>query len=585
MAPTSPPAPAPAPRPGVPPAITPVATLADVIAHLQADPALPVGRRRELISALRTTARLFGLDPAAVPAEPRALRQRFRDLSSAAAGVSQGRWNNLRSLVLAALKQAGVRVLPGRAPDPLSPAWQALRDRLPDRTLRYGLSRFLSFCSTRDIGPAAVGAATFAAFAAALERDSLTTAPDTAYRRTCTLWNNAVRTVPGWPDVRVALPGDSRRYALDWAAFPESFRADAHVFLYRMGNQDPFADDYAVSVRPSTVQLRRKQILEIATALVRSGVPASTVTGLATLAALPHAKLALRFFLDRAGGTPTKYLHQHALLLKTIARHWVKADRDHVEALGELCRRLAVKHTGLVEKNRIRLRQFDNPANVVALVTLPRQVMDDVARHDDGDRRVALRAMLAVAVELLIAAPMRADNLAGLHLDRHLVRTRAGAAKTLHLVIPAEETKNGAPYEMQLPVETERLLATYLARYRSRVSPEAASPWLFPNAAGERRSTIAFTQSICAFVRRETGLRMNVHLFRHTAVKLHLEAHPEDIETARRLLGHKSVTTTLRSYAETRTAAAFRRYDEVLRRLREPVVTGARLRRAAGGRS
>ena len=85
MDPTSPPALAPAPRLGVPPAYPAIATLADVIAHLQADPVLPVGRQRELISALRTTARLLDLDPAAVPAEPRILRQRFRDLSPAAA--------------------------------------------------------------------------------------------------------------------------------------------------------------------------------------------------------------------------------------------------------------------------------------------------------------------------------------------------------------------------------------------------------------------------------------------------------------------------------------------------------------------
>jgi hypothetical protein len=455
---TSPPALAPAPRLGVPDA-TPVTTFADVIAHLQADPALPVGRRRELVSALRTTARLLDMDPAAVPAEPRALRQRFRDLSPAAAGISQGRWNNLRSLVLAALKHAGVRVLPGRAPKPLGPAWKELRERLPDPTLRYGLSRFMSFCTAKGIAPEAVAPATFTAFQTALEDDNLTKPPAVTFRRTCTLWNKAVRTVPGWPDVRATLPGDSRRYALDWADFPEGFQADAHAFLHRMGNQDPFADDYAVSVRPGTVRMRRKQILQIATALVRSGVPASAVTGLATLVALPHAKLALRFFLDRAGGSSTKYLHQQALLLKTIARHWVKAERDHVEALGQICRRLAVKHTGMVEKNRLRLRQFDNPANVVALVTLPRRVMDDVARDDDGDRRVALRVMLALAVELLTVAPMRAGNLVGLRLDQHLVRTRAGAGKTLHLVIPAGETKNGAPYELQLPVETERLLA------------------------------------------------------------------------------------------------------------------------------
>jgi integrase len=288
-----------------------------------------------------------------------------------------------------------------------------------------------------------------------------------------------------------------------------------------------------------------------------------------------NAKQALRFFLDRAGGTSTKYLHQQALLLKTIARHWVKAPSEDIEALGQICRRLAVKQTGMMERNRTRLRQFDNPVNVTTLVTLPRRVLDDLVRNDDGAQPASLRAMLAVAVEMLIVAPMRADNLTGLRVDRHPVRTRVGTTGTLHLVIPATETKNCAPYELALPAETERLLTSYLTRYHPRLSPDA-SPWLFPNASGQRRSTISLAQAICRFVLRETGIRMNLHLFRHTAVKLHLQLYPEDIETVRRLLGHKSVNTTLRAYAETRTAAPFRRYDEVIRRLREPALMTVR---------
>jgi hypothetical protein len=63
---------------------------------------------------------------------------------------------------------------------------------------------------------------------------------------------------------------------------------------------------------------------------------------------------------------------------------------------------------------------------------------------------------------------------------------------------------------------------------------------------------------------------MHVHLFRHLPAKLHLESYPEDIETARRILGHQNVTTILRSYAETKTAAAFHRYDELIPVYAEP---------------
>lgn len=62
---------------------------------------------------------------------------------------------------------------------------------------------------------------------------------------------------------------------------------------------------------------------------------------------------------------------------------------------------------------------------------------------------------------------------------------------------------------------------------------------------------------------------MNVHLFRYLATKLHLETYPEDIETVRQILGHRSITTTLRSYTDIKTAAAFRRYDDIIAGLRE----------------
>jgi len=54
------------------------------------------------------------------------------------------------------------------------------------------------------------------------------------------------------------------------------------------------------------------------------------------------------------------------------------------------------------------------------------------------------------------------------------------------------------------------------------------------------------------------------HLFRQLAAKLYLEAHPEDLETVRRILGHTSQRTTSRSYADIRTAAAFRRFDDMI---------------------
>jgi len=190
----------------------------------------------------------------------------------------------------------------------------------------------------------------FAQFQQALETDSLAKAPHTVYRTACVLWNRAAQSIAGWPTLTVPVPSGSRRYARDWADLPDSFRSDANAFLDRMGNQDPFADDYAPSTKPSTVHMRRKQILQVATALAASDFPIHDITGLAVLAEVANAKLALRFFLDRTGDKITKYLHQHALLLKTIASHWIKAPPAQIEALSAISRRLAPKHIGMTRQ-------------------------------------------------------------------------------------------------------------------------------------------------------------------------------------------------------------------------------------------
>jgi hypothetical protein len=81
-------------------------SLADIIARLQADPDLNLSQQREMISALHAVARLLDADPAAIAAEPRSLRNSLAALSPAAAGISRRRWNNIHSLMLAALQQA-----------------------------------------------------------------------------------------------------------------------------------------------------------------------------------------------------------------------------------------------------------------------------------------------------------------------------------------------------------------------------------------------------------------------------------------------------------------------------------------------
>ncbi len=381
-------------------------TLMDVIVRLNADPALSARRRRDMVSALHTLARLVDMPLGAMPATPTGLRQYFEQASPASGGFGKGHWRNIRSRSLAALRRAGVRTMARRTRQPLAPKWDDLRVLLPATKFRAGLSRFMSFCSAENISPDEVTSGTFDRFGLAIRNDSISPQPRQVYRTACLLWNKAIVEIAGWPAVKVPIPNGTRRYALDWQDFPPAFQADVEAYLNRLGNQDPFADDYAPSVRPSTTALRRNQIRQIATGLVLSGVRVEQITALAFLVQPTNAESALRFFLNRAGGKKTVHLHQQAILLKTIARHWVKAPPEQVAVLANFARNLAVKRTGMTVKNRERLRQFDNLANVSALIRLgsPHLERRQARRPLPPTRRAAFHAGFCRHL-----APERAD--------------------------------------------------------------------------------------------------------------------------------------------------------------------------------
>jgi len=551
-------------------------TLADVLRHLERDLGLDRRHRAEMCSALRTVCRVLGGDPGLVPAEPRHLRASLAKLTAAAARVGSGRWSNIRSLTLRALKRAGIKSMPGRHREPHAAEWELLRAQLLDRRFKSGLSRFMSHCTSARIPPSAVTAETFAQFAAALE-GSLVRDPGGIYRDTCKLWNLAAATIPDWPPVHVAVPVRRRDFALAIDSFPESFRRDLDRFLSERADPDVFSDSYSKPIRPLTARNRRQNILVAATALVRSGCPISEITALSVLVEVPNAKAALRFLYDRAGGKTSGHLYQIATLLKTIARHYVQSAEGAVEALRKLCRSLKPASTGLTEKNRSFLRQFADADKVASLLTLPQRVVARAERQD-GQRRAAVAVELAIAIAIELVVPIRADNLAGLRLDHHIHRV----GKKLYLAIPAAETKNRTAVDAELPSWLVRLLDRYLEDFRPRLAP---SSWLFPGEKGGRRRAGGFGAQISAFIAREAGVTMTPHQFRHLAAKLYLDRHPNGFDTVRRLLAHKSIETTMRFYRELESVLATKRYgafvEQLLAEARGTAKSAPRRRRCA----
>ena len=129
----------------------------------------------------------------------------------------------------------------------------------------------------------------------------------------------------------------------------------------------------------------------------------------------------------------------------------------------------------------------------------------------------------ALALALLLVCPLRIKNLAGLNLERHITRLRPGGK--VHLVIPADEVKNKAPLEFELPADVVTILVRYTEEYRPRLV-QGPNPWLFPARGGGSKPPGAFGVQLSKAIKQTTGLIVNAHLFRHLAAQLILAANP-----------------------------------------------------------
>jgi integrase len=483
-------------------------------------------------------------------------------MSAITAALSQGSFRNLKSLLGKALIAAGITSVPRRSRTPLTPEWRQLLTGIDDRHQRYSLSHLARYCSERGILPADIDDEMIAVYGRDLISKSLLDRPKQAYRNACLAWNRAMDTVAQWPQQKLTIPNSRPTYALSQSAFPVPFRTDLDSYLAHLSGDDLFGEMGGRPASPDTLKGRRKQILALASALVKAGHDPESIRSLADLVAPEAAQAALTIIWNRLGRRKTGYLHNLALLLVNLGHHWVKLGPGNLERLRALRRNLDPGKSGMTESNRRKLLQFTDQANVAALLRLPGQLVAEAVRHDRGGVAEAVEVQSALAIAVLLAAPLRIHTLVKLNLDQHIVRSRPGPRGVVHLVIPASDVKNRVPLELELPIRVVELLDLYWERFRPRLVNQPGS-WLFPGSNGHKNRE-GMSKQISDTIRKLTGLRMHTHLFRHLAGFLILSRTPGEFETVRLLLGHRSLETTIAVYCGMEQATAFRRYDEVI---------------------
>jgi len=531
-------------------------TLADVADHIRRDSRLAPRRRDDMRSALNTTAIVLERTLADIPAHPLLLGRRLAEAAPAKYDISRSRWNNVRSLVGAALGRV-MPILPGRQTHKLDLAWQARKDDLKEHYPGVRLTSLMHLCSALDILPDAVDQSTFETLDKALA-DSLRKDPAGSYRATVNAWNHAGKTVPGWPSFRAVCLSRRKTWTLPWSEFP-LLRPNKDAWLAGLSGEDPMADK---KLRPRTLKSMDYRLRESASALALLGWDPATFSEVADFGTLEAFKAVLRFLIKRQGHTAGAHIPSVAWMMKGIARHMTKAPEAELNEMAKIIRRLqAAKPPGMTEKNARRLKQLHDPAMVDRLLELP-VLLEREARKFTSRVKTARLMQMALAVDLLLVTLMRASNLAALDLERHFVRGGDGQ----WIRIPGEEVKTGRPLEFPLPKRTRALLDIYLRDYRPLLItlPTMA---LFPGQKGGGRQSGGFGQQIKGAIKRYSGLTINPHLFRHIAAKVYLDGHPGAYEVVRRMLGHSSLSVTTAFYTGLETDSAFRQYhNDVLGR-------------------
>jgi integrase len=497
----------------------------DVIRHLEENPELFATRTRDMTSGLRRVARALSRAPEEVPADARWLQPRLQKVEPAALGLTPKSWSNALSDARAGLSRYGVLDRRFHRKSDLDPTWRrlwALALASGNSTLQPALGRFVYFLNQQNVAPTEVTDAHAVDDRDALAANEISKSPDVAYRAAVNGWNLAVRLLPDWPRVELALPRRQKLVKLPDATFPQSLLADLDRLAEKLTHPNPLdADGRLKPVRAATVSQYHRQILRFASELVRAGVPAERIVDIATICAPDMVERGLRQMLARNDNRTSRGISETAALLRNLSRSYCRVSEEALKSVAKLAARVAVKaQTGMTGKNRDPLRMLQDPSKLQRLLHLP----DRLFASAKTGRKPYYRALdreVAVAIAILLVCPIRPKNLSAIHLERNLQRPGDGR---VYLVFEDEEVKNERRLEFELPRDVVRMIDSHLASRVPELCPRG-SPWLFPRRDGQGPvGANQFSVRITRIIRRATGLVVNAHLFRHLAVMIWLDA-------------------------------------------------------------
>ena len=268
-------------------------------------------------------------------------------------------------------------------------------------------------------------------------------------------------------------------------------------------------------------------------------------------------------------GYGSSYCGSFVQRLLKIAEVYLGLSAGDVAELRDLRREYDPKRsTGIAPRNRAKLELFTDQkieAFFGLSSTLLHCLENEIAERrrraisegnasqtaDLYDQGLACRVMRIVAHDILLARAPRTANVAEARLD--WIRWRDGQAC---LVVPAAMVKGRGAAEADLVIplgeRQSELLQDYVAeiRVKALLPGDDANPYLFPSPRKAGQPHRSLLMGVCREVHKHVGIRINPHLYRHLIGWIWLRDEPSALPMVQRLLGHKSINTTMNYYAE-----------------------------------
>ena len=369
---------------------------------------------------------------------------------------------------------------------------------------------------------------------------------------------------------KVSVASTRKRVSGDWSSLPTRFVRDIDAYCRSVASGGLLFDDRALDkpLRKATIHAHREGFRRAGSVLLAAGFPPEQLVGVRTLVEPGTFELWVNAYHQRLGRNAPSLFNLIATLV-AWARRTGATDAEQIAVMQRPMARLGHRcKEGMTPKNKTRIRQFAG-----ALAQAGWLAYGDRLVHDAKGlppKKAALQYQTALLHEIMLVAPLRLTNLVELRIGVNLVWQKSARRDRLFLVIRSDQVKNSVDLQFELPARVAELYRRYLDDYRPLLIAEGdISDWLWPGQkTGTHKTSVALSEQLIDRVKSDLGLAVNMHLYRHLAAWFYLQARPGDYETMRRLLGHKSIQTTINYYIEIDQLMISRNFNAVLDELR-----------------